>query len=367
MRERLMMKLEQNRSLRHLVFWLVWVVGFTVIKGFGESMEIYLGWFSYYLITLPIFVAHTYLVTYVLVPWFLNKRLFPVFLGLFLILFYGFSVLELLVSHEFIFQWYPTGTELSENYLAPANVIMSGLGNLYIVLVFLAARTIKEWYIAHTRSKELHHFKLQQQMEDAITRVQPHMLLYAIDHIDRMVSESSPDVTRAIALTSELLNEVMIYHEDKNKLFSREIELVRKLVDLLEIIREEKPDVEFFISGDPGRIIMPPMILFTIVDMIFRKYGKELSLPELHIEVSEYSDMITVQILSISAKRHEENMQECLQIMQQIESYYRGQVSMSIDSRSYGCSVTIRNTSLEQGNTIHPRSDVVNTLEDVVS
>ena len=361
MRERLLMKLEQNRSIRHLVFWLIWVLGFTFIKSFGESVTVYLGWFSYYLITLPIFVTHTYLVAYLLVPHLLNKRLFPLFIVLFLLLFYGFSVLELLLSYEFIYRWYPTGAELSQNYLAPANVIMSGLGNLYIVLVFLAARTIKEWYYADTRSKELQHIELQQQMEDAITRVQPHMLLYAIDHIDRMVKDSSPDITKAIALTSELLNDVMIYHEEENKLFSGEIELVRKLVDLVALLRESKPDVEFFISGDPGQIKMPPMILFAIVDMIFRKFAGDGSLPELNIETSGYSNMITVQILYDAAKRHDDTLRGCLQAMQQIESYYRGQVSMNIESHSYGCSVIIRNNDLSPANTIHPRTDAINT------
>jgi len=367
MRERMMMKLEQNRSLRHLVFWFTWVVGFTFIKSFGESMEVYLGWFSYYLITLPIFIAHTYLVAYLLVPYFLNRRLFPFFVVLFLLLFYGFSVLELILSNEFIYRWYQTGTELTDNYLSPANVIMSGLGNLYIVLVFLAARTIKEWYYANIRSKELQHFELQQQMENAITRVQPPMLLYAIDHIDRMVAESSPDVTKAIALTSELLNEVMIYHEEKHKLFSGEIELVRKLVVLISVIRECKPDVEFFISGDPGQIQMPPMILFTIVDMIFRKFEGKSSLPELHIEASGYSNMITVQVLSSGTKRHEETMQDCLQTMKQMESFYKGQVSMNIESHSYGCSVIVRNNDIIAANTIHPQRDAVNTPVKVIS
>ena len=367
MRERLMMKLEQNRSLRHLVFWLTWVVGFTFIKSFGESMEVYLGWFSYYLITLPIFIAHTYLVAYLLGPYFLNKRLFPFFIVLFLLLFYGFSVLELILSNEFIYRWYQTGTELTDNYLAPANVIMSGLGNLYIVLVFLASRTIKEWYYANTRSKELQHFELQQQMENAITRVQPPMLLYAIDHIDRMVEESSPDVAKAIALTSELLNEIMIYHEEKHKLFSGEIVLVRKLVVLISVIRECKPDVEFFISGDPGQIKMPPMILFTIVDMIFRKFEEESLIPELHIEASGYSNMITVQILSSGSKRHEETTADCLQTMKQIESFYKGQVSMNIESHSYGCSVVVRNNDLSDANTIHPRTDAVNSPVQVIS
>lgn len=362
-----MRNLEQNRGLRHLVFWLIWVGGFTFIKSFGESMEVYLGWFSYYLITLPIFMAHTYLVAYFLVPWFLNKRFFLVFTGLFLVFFYGFSVLELLVSNRFIYQWYQTGTELRDDFLDPVNVITSGLGNLYIVLVFLAARTIREWFNAHTRSKELQHVELQQQMEDAITRVQPHMLLYAMEHIDRMVEESSPDVTRAIAMTSELLNEVMTYHEEQNKIFSGEIVLVRKLVALVSMIGKAKPDVEFFISGDPGQVRMPPMILFTIVDMIFRKLEREDTMPELHIEVSEYSNMITVQILNSGIRKQEDAMKDCLHTLRQIEYFYKGMVSMDVESHSYGCAVIIKSRIKDKANTFHPHADVVDTVQQVTN
>ena len=135
--KRRMAKLFENRSWRHIVFWLCWIFGFTFIKSFGQSYEVYFGWFSYYIVTLPIFVSHTYLVAYVLIPRFFSRKLMPIFITLFLGLFYGFSVLELLLSNEFIFRWYSTGSEISEDYLNPGNVIVSGLGNLYIVLVFL--------------------------------------------------------------------------------------------------------------------------------------------------------------------------------------------------------------------------------------
>ena len=153
MRRKIMMKLEQNRTWRHLMFWLCWVIGFTFVKSFGASSEIYLGWFSYYLLTLPIFVTHTYLVAYVLIPLFFNKKGIPVFIVLFLGLFYGFSVLELLLSNEFIFKWYQTGSDITDDYLRAGNVVASGLGNLYIVLVFLAARTVREWYNAETGAR----------------------------------------------------------------------------------------------------------------------------------------------------------------------------------------------------------------------
>lgn len=367
MRGRVMMKLERSRTWRHLAFWVCWVLGFTFIKSFGESSEVYLGWFSYYLLTLPIFVAHTYLVAYFLIPLFFNKRWYPLFIGLFLALFYGFSMLELLLSNEFIFKWYPTGSVITEDYLRAGNVIASGLGNLYIVLVFLAARTVREWYNADNRRKELMQVELQQQMENAITRVQPMMLLYAIDSIDRMVDESSPEVTRAIALTSELLSEVMVYNEEDPKLFNREIELVRKLVHLVSVIRKCEPDVEFFISGDPGVIKLPPMILFTLVDMIFRKFEKESTLPELNIEASGYSDMITVQVMYSGARKQDETLQDCLKTIKQLESYYLDLVSISMESHAYGCSVIIRNIGQEGSNATHPSSDVINTTEAVVS
>jgi hypothetical protein len=66
------------------------------------------------------------------------------------------------------------------------------LGNLYIVLVFLAAKTVREWFSADKRRKELMQLELQQQMENAITKVQPLMLLYAIDGIEKMVEDPHP-------------------------------------------------------------------------------------------------------------------------------------------------------------------------------
>ena len=150
-------------------------------------------------------------------------------------------------------------------------------------------------------------------------------------------------------------------------MFSGEILLVRKLVALVTLIKERKPDVEFFVSGDPGQIKMPPMILFTIVDMIFRKYEGEDVLPELHIEVSEYSDMITVQILNSGMRKQEDTMQDCLQTMRQIESYYKGQVGMSIETHSYGCSVIIRNNDSSAEKTVHPQTGAIDTPEQVIN
>lgn len=352
-------KLFARRKGRHISFWVCWVLGFTFIKSFGQPLEIYYGWFSYYILTLPIFIFHTYLVAYVLIPRFFSKKQWPLFVTLFIGLAYGFSVLELILSNEFIFVWYPTDSVVSENYLDPGNVIRSGLGNLYIVLVFLAAKTVRNWYMADKEQKELKQIELMQQMQDTITKVQPMMLLFAIDKIDEMVKASSPAVTSAIASTSALLSDLMMYHEEKNKLFSREIELVKKLVKLVGLFKSTMPEVEFFISGDPGKIDLPPMILFSLVDLIFRKFEKEDVMPELNIEASGFSNMITIQMLSSGAGSNNENMDDCMETLVQLENLYRGKVIISHTKHSYGCSLMIKSNTKQQMNDTYDKGSVV--------
>lgn len=343
----------ERKVWRHLLFWVCWVLGFTFIKSFGQSPGTYAGWLAYYIITLPIFVTHTYLVAYFLVPYLLNKRLFPLFVVLFLLFFYGFSVLDLLVSYRLVYPWTSIGTEPAAETFAPAQVIRSGLGNLYIVLVFLAVRTIRNWYMAELRQKELHQEELQLQMRDTFSKVQPGMLLYAVDHLDAMISRGSPKVTEAIARTSELLSEVMIYHEQSNKIFSWEIGLVHKLISLASLFRSENLDIEIITAGDPEQIRLPPMILFSMMDLILRKFDGESHFPEIHLEVSGFAHMISLQMLHSPARRNSEIYHQCLEAIQKLKTCFQHEVEVSQETHEYGCSVMIRNRDQQPVSGVH--------------
>lgn len=359
--------MNNSRTSRHVLFWLCWILGFTFIQSFGQPVEAYLGWFSYYVITLPVFVGHTYLVVYVLIPRFLNRRLFYLFILFFIVAFYGFSVLELILSNEFIFRWYPTGSEIGTRYLEPRNVIISGLGNLYIVLVFLACRITRNWYLAENERNRLRQEQLRQGIDEKMTKVQPAMLLYAIEHIEKMVERSEKNVTSAIALTSELLHEVMTCHGEKQRPITKEIDLVRKLVSLVSLFREKEPEVEFFLSGDPGRLRLPPLVLFSFVGFLYRHLDHHDTLPEINIEASGFSRMVTIQILDNGAKGITESLESCMQSIRQLEDSFGTQVTITYETRHYGCSVFIRKKNpneerLRQGKTFYQPADVVHRV-----
>lgn len=101
------------------------------------------------------------------------------------------------------------------------------------------------------------------------------------------------------------------------------------------------------------------MILFSLVDLIFRRFEEEQFIPELNIEASGYSNMITIQVLNSGDKKHDEMVDDCLQTIQQLEAWYNGKVSITLETHSYGCCVIIRNRNHSEVNTIHTEPEVV--------
>lgn len=269
-------KILSNRTARHLVFWMAWVFSFTFIQSFGESLHHYFAWFSYYMVTLPVFVGHTYLIAYWLIPLFARKGRYLIFVLLFLGMLIFFSALELVISNEFIFKWFPTGSELMDNYLSFSHILVSGLGNLYIVIVFLAARIIRNAYMVREEREKFHLRKLEEQFDRANRKLQPGLLLFAVDQLDRMAKDGDQATPAAIAATSDLINDLMLVSGVPQHSAEDEIRLVRKLIRLFDTFSVKVSEFGVSASADLTRIMLHPLLLFIIVEAVSREsYGKE--------------------------------------------------------------------------------------------
>jgi len=175
-----------SRVFRHLLFWLSWIIGFTFVKSFGSSLDEFVGWLVYYIATLPIFMAHTYIIVYWGGKLIMKRYRFFLFILLFIFCLYFFSVLELLVSYGLLSRWFPSIFETDNNYLTGSNILISGIGNLYIVLVFIAVKLIRTWYISSEEQKSIGQRKLEDRMAVANSRIQPDLLMYATGRLERM-------------------------------------------------------------------------------------------------------------------------------------------------------------------------------------
>lgn len=258
--------IDKRDILLHSLFWIGWILSFTLIQTVNEGPDIWLVWFVYYVITLPIFVTHTYLIAYWLLPrTFFKKRFILTAVGVFLLLIV-FSVLELLISNYVVFGLMDKDRMFGPGYLGLSNIIISGIGNHYIILVFLAIKAGISWYSAENRKEELRMSKEETELELYRYQLQPQMVLSLIEDLETLTlkeQENTPDV---IIKISNFLNRFLF--EGKEEMITLELE-VRLLQDFIEIHNSalgQRLSSNFVVSGNLKSFVVPPLLLLPVIN-----------------------------------------------------------------------------------------------------
>ena len=153
--------IDKREVILHTIFWIMWILSFTAIQSVGNGINQWIMWLMYYILTLPVFIVHTYIIAYWLLPKMIFKEQYWLFIAGVLLLLILFSIIELIISNELIFKIHDTNKAFNPGYLNLKNIIISGIGNHYIILVFLAIKVGRSWYSVQNQKEEL----LQTKME----------------------------------------------------------------------------------------------------------------------------------------------------------------------------------------------------------
>lgn len=260
-----------KRILLHSFFWMVWIVGFTILQCLGKGKGEVLVWSMYYIITLPIFIIHTYLIAYWLVPYYFLKRKFVFFTIGIIVLLFLFSVVELIVSNLFVFSVFDPVKKFAPGYLNIKNIFISGLGNHYIILVFLAIRVVKSWYITKNQKEELAQQNLETEIEIYRYQLQPKFILSLIEELEQMVLDGSIKAPDMIVKISDFLNS--LFYEAKSELIplNVELELMEKFSRIQEMAFGKRLKTNFVITGNIMSKLVPPLLIFPHLNRIFKE------------------------------------------------------------------------------------------------
>ena len=327
----------QNKYIRHTLFWTGWIFGFTFIKSIGEGMDVYTAWMVYYLITLPVFVVHTYLIVYWAAPRFLTGYRIIIFILIFFLAMVLFSFLELLITNELLGNTFPDVFSRDRLCLKPGTVIISGIGNLYILFVFAALKMIRSWVLSDQQKNAMMQRKLLIELADANAFLQPGMLLHSVSRIEELSRIDRERVPASIAMLSELLNMVM---EARNDLFIRideEIRNVRRLTELYASLMGEMAP-RLHLSGEVVPAIkLPVFIIFSPLDVLLRMC--RINLPEdIYVEIKTPHHVI----LSWRSKCTFPNDQRVVSV--ELERLFPGQFSIEMASEDNDTVISIERT-----------------------
>lgn len=263
---KLVTHIDPGRFLKHAIFWSLWIGGFTIIQSFGYGIDSYIAWLAYYLITLPLFIAHTYLISYWLIPKFFFAHRFLVFSLWVLVLLILASIGELLVSNEFVWRLFKPEYVQSGNYLNGPNILINGLGNEYIIVVFLSVKVVRYWNSKVSEKKELLNQKLLVEIELLHYQSYPRFVLGLINRLEDLARMKSPQTPGMIIRLANLMNHMVSIKKTDKILLQKEVEMIRSYIEIHRMSFVTEFDVNFVVSGTLNKIRIPPFLFFQLIE-----------------------------------------------------------------------------------------------------
>lgn len=255
----------------HVLYWLAALGFFTLY--FGRSEGAYLPSLVFVSLLLPVTIATTYVLVYVLIPRYVLKRrygLFALFFGYTLLL--SFYLEVALVVGLFM-------TEFRTLVVDPSLPGQLGVivGMYMVVFLGVALHLLKRRYTMQVQNNQLKEAHLEAQLklkeaELALLRSQlhPHFLFNTLNTLYGLTlerSELAPDVVLRI---SDIID-YMLYRADRPAVaLEEEVTHLRNYIALEELRHGERLRVEFQMDGSMGGWHIAPLLLLPFVENSFK-------------------------------------------------------------------------------------------------
>jgi len=267
-----------ERVVSHVIFWLIWVCGFTILQSFGAGFSVYGVWLVYYLVTLPLFIAHTYAVAYWLVPRYFFKHRYLLFVVGILIFLVVASLGELIISNDLIWRWVKP-ENIQPDYLSVQNILINGLGNEYIVIAFLAVKVVKFWNLKIGEQTELMNRKLSAEVELLQYQSYPRFVLNVMDRLENLAETKSPQTSEMIIRLSNLMTNMTTGRKSDKILLQKEVEMIRSYIEIQRMSFPKDYQVNFLVTGELNGLQIPPFLFFQLIEegfVLLENYQKKI-------------------------------------------------------------------------------------------
>lgn len=277
-----------KRVLEHTLFWLVIVAWTSTIYDFGKG-EFILTFMLFNFIRLPVIVAATYVVLYVLIPRYLIlQRVYEKFAVLFILILLITILLDRLVIGMPIIAELLKETELVYHFFNQVPIIRNAF--LLVAIIGLASmiRFFKLYLIQERRQHQLQEMQLTTELAFLKAQVNPHFLFNALNNLYSMaVQKESWEVAKGLESLSGIMR-YLTYDSNAPKVsLEKEIDLLQKYIENQQLRLREEDDVTivFKIKGDVQQHEIAPVLLLPIVENAFK-----------HGVIPEQSAVVIIQL-----------------------------------------------------------------------
>lgn len=273
----------------HLLFWMLYIALVTLVSGSINSFPLHY-YFLHELFNLPVYMFVAYAIVYLLVPVHLEKKYWPIYLLLMLLIVFAGAVLCQLIEHFMYFGFVLSRVFEPSRWMGYNRI----LGNVWVISIPVIIVAARKFYVDWQNSRKEKEIveKLQLKTELQMLRLQlnPHFLFNTLNNLYALAIAKDDKAPEVVSKLSEILR-FLIYDSNTQMVpLKSEISLIENYIDLEMLRYSDKLRHHFTVSGNPQGVMLPPLLLFTFVENSF-KHGVSNDIGsseiDIHLKVQE--------------------------------------------------------------------------------
>jgi len=257
------LKKRGSRAVLHFIYWILAWFFLNLLFGYGELLNRLSVYYSF--VILLITAGVTYLIIGYLIPRFLFKGRY----GLFLI--YLLFTIIVSLDLELITVMFFLVYEKFQVLIYHTRDIYSMLAGTYFI-VFLSAgiKLTEYWFSEQQRRQVAMKEKVETELKLLKSQIHPHFLFNTLNNIYALALQKSDQAPDAIIKLSELLDYLLYHGENEHVPLLKEIELIDHYIELEKLRYGDRLQASFEKIGDPGKVKIAPVLLLPFVENAFK-------------------------------------------------------------------------------------------------
>ena len=289
--KKLLVKIFTLRMLLHVLFWVV-AIGFYTLF-FGRQNNNYSLIIFFVALLMPVTIATTYFTNYFLIPRYLLKHRFKVFL-LYLIYTINLAVyLEMLI----VVITFIIVADYKANKMegATMDIVFIIAASFLIVFSAVGIKLGFVWLEVQKENQQLVIDKIESELKFLKAQIHPHFLFNTLNNLYCLTIDKSEKAPEVVLKLSGLLNYMLYECSPKFISLEKEVRQLKNYIGLESLRYSDRLRVELCTSGDIARSRIAPLLLITLLENSF-KHGVMNATGNCWIKISIIALKNTIEI-----------------------------------------------------------------------
>ncbi len=240
---------------------------------------------------------------FLLVPRFLAKKKFLPFIGWGMVVIIVAAIIPTLLI--LFIGWGAAGSFITNSIrweLAKNSFLVFSIFALLNGIMATIIKGFFAWYHEIHEKTELEKKNLQMELSLLKTHLNPHFLFNTLNNIDILIETDPKAASSYLQKLSDILRFVVYETSLEQIPLTKELAYIKKYVELQQIRTSNKQYVNLKISGDPGQLMIGPMLFISFIENAFKHASNKKMNGAITLEISIDNKQIHFKCINMCDK-----------------------------------------------------------------